>query len=295
VRFSGRWAEPHVARMLADSYGLPGVLDALLAARPDEPTPAKVTARAPPPQLPPMPATPGMAKALQPSTTPATAAPPPAKRRKDAASPAPAPQSSPAKRVSKLRSPSPAPVPVPATLRRSTRARSVSAKPESKPRASPRKKPAPAVPEYSDETVVDAKDEDAQAEAAVRPTYDEDIADQRQLIAQLTAARDATLGAAEKAAGKVAAAFASDESDAGSAAAIKRARPADEEQYSFDFKAPGGPGKHERALVTNSRTRGAGPLQRLAPAQRSAIWGGLALAVGFGAATLLPIANYFAL
>jgi hypothetical protein len=111
-------------------------------------------------------------------------------------------------------------------------------------------------------SAVDEQEEDEEAEFATRPNYEEDIAEQQNLISGLKAARERNMA----------------EVDADIKAA-KRAREEEREVMRFDFKEPE---VEERALVANSRTRGR--IERLEPQQKSALWGSLALAVGFGAA-----------
>jgi hypothetical protein len=156
----------------------------------------------------------------------------------------------------------------------------------------------------SDETAVNEgdEDEDEQAEKAVRPSYDEDVREQQELIAKLKAQREREAKATKAAiSGKRAppvnepqdeeededdmdAEDQDEENDRESqsaSAALSSKRPREDEngQFAFKFKEPE---VTERALVANSRTRNVVGFDHAQT--RSALWGGLALVVGFGAA-----------
>jgi len=120
----------------------------------------------------------------------------------------------------------------------------------------------------------------------------QDIAEQKALVADLKAKRDAKKRAELKAAQEV---EEDDEMDGGDAPATpisptksksKRVREDEEEQLKFQFKEPE---VEERAVVTNRKvTRSFSALE---PRTKSVAWGVAAFAFGLGAVSFLP--NFF--
>jgi hypothetical protein len=290
VRFSGRWAPVDVALMLSDDYGLGDILPVLVAAEPPTPTGNEGGV---------LKATPGPALA---SASPekkvgalgSPGGPPPAKRRKDASrasTPARTAVAPTPARAPRAKSPEPAPTPAP--VRRSARqaTRSPSPGPKKVPVSRASRKPVSQralAPIMSDETMVG--EEETAAEEQLKPNMAEDVAEQRELIANLKAQRAAALENAS-AATVIDDAVAGEVIGGGQAEyePVKRAREEEEEALRFEFKEPE---TEERALVSNSRAR-----SRLPPQRKAALWGSLAFAVGLGAAAFIPniasLSGYF--
>lgn len=141
-------------------------------------------------------------------------------------------------------------------------------------------------PGGSDETVVDEDGDGATTAIAMTELHDEDIASQKQMIADMKAQRDAAQASTLEDAmdeDRV-----KDEDDESSdeegespketAQPLKRSR--EDEELKFEFKEPKAESEvTERAIVTNRRVSGF----RLEPQQKSFAWGMAAFAVGFGA------------
>ncbi|PIL35550.1 transcription factor [Ganoderma sinense ZZ0214-1] len=290
ARFAGTWVTPDVALYLADSYALDTIIPSLANAVPDPNTTFR------------------RSKGQQPTPTASPAAEPgpaPAKRRREASpaspipakaqppAPAPAPVETPTSPQSSHRGGSPAP-------RRSARLRSpgATAVPQTQPLVPPTPTKTPrarraareehSTPAGSDETAVD---EDSEAAKVAEPNMQDDIQEQKELIAKLKAERAAAKAKA------IAEAEAEGEQETEEAptpsqqeaedAAVGEKRPREEAPtgYRFNFKEPGQEEVGERATVTNRRVR---LLSQMPPERKSLAWGTLAFAIGLGAVTFLP-------
>lgn len=135
-------------------------------------------------------------------------------------------------------------------------------------------------PAGSDETAVD---EDVEAAKIAQPDVDEDIREQKELIAKLKADREAAKAqqqqeeeAPSPSQRETEKALTEDES-----AGAKRSREEETQELRFNFKEAGEAEEvTERAVATNSRVR---VLSQLPPERKSLAWGALAFAAGLGA------------
>ncbi|KAI1796845.1 hypothetical protein LXA43DRAFT_911025 [Ganoderma leucocontextum] len=291
ARFAGTWVTPDVALYLADSYALDAVIPSLANAVPD---PNTTFRRSKGQQQP----TPTASPAAEPG-------PAPAKRRREAspASPIPANAQPPAPAPALAETPASPPSRVggsPAP-RRSARLRSpgATAVPQTQPLVPPTTTPKTprirraareehSTPAGSDETAVD---EDTEAAKVAEPNIQEDIQEQKELIAKLKADR-AAAKAKEEAEAEPEAEPEMEEAPSPSQqeaedAALGEKRPREEAptEYRFNFKEPGQEEVGERAVVTNRRVR---LLSQMAPERKSLAWGTLAFAIGLSAVTFLP-------
>lgn len=288
ARFAGTWVTPDVALYLADSYALDAIIPSLANAVPD---PNTTFRRSKGQQQP----TPTASPAAEPG-------PAPAKRRREASpaspiptnaqppAPAPAPVETPTSPQSPRGGGSPAP-------RRSARLRSpgATAVPQTQPLVPPTPTKTPRTrraareehptPTGSDETAVD---EDSEAAKVAQPNMQEDIQEQKELIAKLKAERAAAKAKAIAEAEAAAEAEGEQEMEEASTpsqqeaeeAAVGEKRPREEAPtgYRFNFKEPGQEEVGERAVATNRRV-----LSRMPPERKSLAWGTLAFAIGLGA------------
>jgi hypothetical protein len=119
-------------------------------------------------------------------------------------------------------------------------------------------------PMGSDETAVDEESHAVHAVAAME-LHKQDVEEQRDMIEELKAQRDAFIKE-------------DGEEVLDGSVQLKRARQDAEDQLAFDFKEPE---VGDRALVTNSRVRGS--FEQLEPRKKSFVWGAAAFAVGMGA------------
>ncbi|KAF9500109.1 hypothetical protein BDN71DRAFT_1441209 [Pleurotus eryngii] len=290
-RLAGTWVDPELAKEVARDYRISDMIANVIEAKPDpngnyrrsgggggNKGPITVNlAKQPPSSIKPP------SRTAFPSPSKATLPAP--KRRKELS---PVPVSSP-------------PPETPRQVRRSGRTRSPAPKPSSIPVPltsikTPKKvtRVGPAVtPGGSDETAVDEDGDGATTAIAMTELHDEDIASQKQMIADMKARRDAVQASPlEDAMNEDRVKDEDDESsDEGespkeTAQPLKRSR--EDEELKFDFKEPKAESEvTERAIATNRRVSGF----RLEPQQKSFAWGMAAFAVGFGAVTFLP--NFF--
>jgi hypothetical protein len=271
IRLAGTWVSPDVAVELGAAYSLGDIIPAVAKATPDPNANYRRSGKAITPKATPSaPTSTSSPAATTAAPSPAAALPNPPKRRKEQ-SPAPIPVSP--------RSPSPTPARSPA-VRRSARTKSPTPKPAPasfSPIKSPKVPKTPKsvrrsgalTPGQSDETAVE---EDAEVEAADLAGQDlrhQDIAEQKEMIENLKAQRDALM---------------QDGGEEDNTIKQKRARETEEPQLQFDFKEPE---VEERAIATNRRVS----RFRLEPRQKSVAWGLAAFAVGLSAVTFLP--NFF--
>ncbi|KAJ7364039.1 hypothetical protein DFH08DRAFT_765644 [Mycena albidolilacea] len=252
TRLAGTWVSPVVALELGEQYSLGELIRSVVNAKPD-PTANyrrsgnKKDAPAPPTptSVPPQPSS---------RTLPTPSSPNPAKRRKESSpAPAPPPPVTPARRSTRTKSPVPKSAPMPSLT---SAAKSMSAKKATR-------RTEPVTPGGSDETVVD-EEGDVIEESVGTELREQDLAEQRDMIADLKAQRDKTL--AVKHGGNA---------DDGPAK-LKRAREDETNKLEFEFKEPE---IGERVIATN---------RRISPAQKSAVWGALAFAFGAAAVSFLP-------
>lgn len=266
VRFAGTWVTPDVATIIAKDYGLQAIIQPLTGAVPDP----NVVYRKPnrEGQQPTPNTSPSQQLALSAQSTPREAHP--TKRRRESspvASPAPAPASTAATPARRAKTPQRTVVMSPPDSRRSARLRSPVPPATPTTATSPKTpKTAKAVQDHlesghagSDETAVE--DEDAEVVKVSRPTMEEDIREQKELIERLKAERDAEF---------------SSTATLVDTSAPKRAREGSEE-LKFNIKEPE---SEQRALVSNSRVRDPKQMQ---PERKSLAWGALAFAIGMGA------------
>ncbi|EPS94472.1 hypothetical protein FOMPIDRAFT_1063172 [Fomitopsis schrenkii] len=272
-RFAGTWVTPDIALQLADSYRLGTVLPILAKAVPEpgvvyrrstraqQPTPEQSPAAAKEPGPAPAkkrreasPATPKIAPATPVAVEPVVPTPPPSTTRQTATPPP--------RRSTRHKSPAPPPAaPLPVRTPRSTRSRKVATpEPES-------------VPEEAEAEPV--------AQAMAQDIMDEDIREQKALIARLKQerARRAAQEEGEEAEGEE-----EEEEEAHEVSPAKPAskRPREDEVLKFDFKEPTQE-IGERAIATNRRVS-----LHMTPQRKSAAWGALAFAFALGAVNLYP-------
>jgi hypothetical protein len=239
VRLAGIWVDTDAALELGKDYSIRHIVDAVIQASPDPAATYRrsgkgTTATTPKGEN----ITVSPSKTL-PSPSPTAVLPTPSKRRKE---------SSPASEAAHVdASPTPAP-------RRSGRMKSPPAKPPST-RSNTRKPPSKATrkeklvtPEASDEIAVD-EEADGTESIAGHDLHEEDIAEQKKLIAGLKAKRGAL-----------------DEVPPN----LKRGR-ADETALQFEFREPE---EGQRIVATN---------RRIGPRAKSLAWGIAAFTVGLGA------------
>ncbi|CCM00100.1 uncharacterized protein FIBRA_02127 [Fibroporia radiculosa] len=308
-RFAGTWVSPEVAVTLAADYNLSAVISALAKAQPD---PNVVYRRSSKTQQP----TPGASPAARPvavSPSPREAGPAPAKRRREA---------SPAKSVSTesgvtlaaladstvsasptVAAKAPAPTPPPSvaravrspTPRRSARLHDTGTSfvqspivPKS-PRST-RSAKKTLTPTGSEDTVVD--EEGANVARLATDTMEDDIQEQKELIARLKAEREQQeVEQAEKANGDTEGAEGIDadmhDEMSGSELAEEakgQKRPRDESPLKFNF-SQSQEEVGERVIATNRRV---GLLGNIPPERKSFAFGSIAFAAGFGLMSLLP-------
>ncbi|OSD06603.1 hypothetical protein PYCCODRAFT_1360769 [Trametes coccinea BRFM310] len=284
ARFAGTWVTPDVALYLAESYELSSIIPALAAAVPDPNTTFRRARNAQQP-------TPTASPAAEPG-------PAPAKRRREG-SPAPPrlvnTHTSPVKEPAVVPpSPPPSRVATSPAPRRSARLKSpgVSASPvqplaaPKTPRTRKAARETVATPGGSDETAVD---EDTEAAKIAEPDMQEDIREQRELIAKLKADREAKAQKQQQEEEDSEPSPSQHEAEQAlteDSSSAKRPREEEPQELRFNFKEPGQPEEvGERAIATNSRIR---LLSQLPPERKSLAWGALAFAAGLGAITFLP-------
>lgn len=310
-RLAGTWVDPELAKEIARDYRISDMIANVIEAKPDPngnyrrsgggggnkgpitvnlaKQPVSVLRRTHPTIL--VPVSFPQTISIKPSST--SSIKPPSR----AAFPSPSKATLPAAKRRKESSPVPVSSPPPETprqVRRSGRTRSPAPKPSSIPVPltsikTPKKvtRVEPVVtPGGSDETAVDEDGDGATTAIAMTELHDEDIASQKQMIADMKAQRDAAHASALEDAmdeDRV-----KDEDDESSdeegespketAQPLKRSR--EDEELKFEFKEPKAELEvTERAIVTNRRVSGF----RLEPQQKSFAWGMAAFAVGFGA------------
>ncbi|KIJ08088.1 hypothetical protein PAXINDRAFT_18752 [Paxillus involutus ATCC 200175] len=266
VRLAGTWISPAVALLpeFAERYRLGGIMQHVAKATPDpSATYRRSTTKTTPKAAPPSSPVGSPTKSLL-TPAPSMTMPTPKRRRESSPVPAPAspnpPQSSlpPPRRSARTKSPAPLPMPIAVKSPKAARtARAVRVAEVTTPGG-------------SDETVVE--DEVETIEIA-KPSLEQDVADQMELIERLKAAREPpkmeTDGAPT------------------APAPLKRAREDEEEQeqgLQFKFKEPE---TEERQIITNKRVS----RFKLEPRQKSFAWGVVAFAIGMGAVSFLP--NFF--
>ncbi|KAJ7274392.1 hypothetical protein B0H12DRAFT_396127 [Mycena haematopus] len=250
TRLAGTWVSPVVALELGQQYSLGQLIQSVVNATPDPAAnyrrsgnKADSKSAAPtPPMKPPSPRT------LQAPPSPA-ASPNPAKRRKES-SPAPTPAAPitpvPQRRSTRTKSPVPKGAPMPSLA---SAAKSMSAK------KAPRREVV-ITSGGSDETAVD-EEGDVVEESVGTELREQDLAEQRDMIADLKAQRDQALAV-----------------DAPTK--LKRAREDENKTLELNFKEPE---VGERVIATN---------RRISPTQKAAVWGVMAFAFGMTAVTFLP-------
>ena len=269
-RFAGTWVTPEIALQLADSYHLGSVLSVLAKAEPEpgvvyrrstraqQPTPEQSPAAAKEPGPAPAkkrreasPATPKVAPAPPAPATPVVPTPPPSTIRQTATPPP--------RRSTRHKSPAPPPAgPLPVRTPRSTRTRKV-ATPEPEPE--PAHEEAEAVP---------------LAQSIAEDIMDEDVREQKALIARLKEERAQRAAQDEEEEGDESR---EEEEEASEVSPAKPAskRPREDEVLKFEFKEPSQE-VGERAIAANRRVA-----LRMTPQRKSAAWGALAFAVALGA------------
>ncbi|KAJ7227154.1 hypothetical protein GGX14DRAFT_628458 [Mycena pura] len=255
TRLAGTWISPTVAVDLGKEYLLGELIQSVVQAQPDPKAnyrrsgnKAKESAPAPPLSS----ASQTASRTLPTPPSPRRTSPNPAKRRKES-SPAPAlPAVTPIspRRSTRTKSPNPRPAPMPSLS-------SVVAKSAKKTRRAELETPG-----GSDETAVDEEGAAVVEESVGTELREQDLAEQRDMIADLKAQRDIFLATQRKA--------------ADTPAKLKRARDDDDSRpLEFDFKEPE---IGERVIATN---------RRITPSQKSFVWGVMAFAFGMTAVYVL--------
>ena len=294
LRLAGTWVPPEVAKTLAADYALEGVLTPLIEAIPDPLQEyRRSTKGTSSPQVNGTPKT-STATAAQQQSSPSPAAPPSKRSRKDAspapASPKAATESLPVPRRSG-RTTSPIPPSMSVTtstatntsrVTRSSRAATttntatatVAKATRSSSRTAGKNVLSRLTPAESDHANADEEGDGEVAEVP-GPNMDEDIAEQKEMIARLKAEREAREVVATSSAVDVPEQPQAEEENPSQV--VKRTRDAANEVLLFDFSKPAGDGP--RAIASNSRLR-----LNLEPQQKSAAWGALWFAAGLAAA-----------
>ncbi|KAH9838258.1 uncharacterized protein C8Q71DRAFT_795791 [Rhodofomes roseus] len=302
-RFAGTWVTPDIAVQLAEDYNLSGVIPVLARAEPDPTVVYRRSTRAQQP-------TPEQSPAAGKEPGPA-----PAKKRREASPATPASKHTPASVPTPVAAPAAVaptvPTPPPSTTRqtetpsrRSTRHKSPAPPPSAPlPTRTPRSArstrkttatPAAIKEELSyevTETIVDPV-----AQKLADEVMEEDIREQKALIARLKAGRE------EQRVRRAAEPEEEDEEESEpesgaeqqevSPAKPASKRPRDDGELKFDFKEPSGE-VGERAIATNRRVS---MLANIPPERKSLAWGALAFAVGWGAINFLPtVQNYLSI
>lgn len=300
TRLAGTWVGPSVAVELGDLYSLGPLINTVVDAKPD-PTAnyrrsgksagSTGTPKPPTPASPLVKSTP--ARAIDAKSIPASSPSPaalahPAKRRKES-SPAPAPVFAPAlapaaknnsdalkapRRSTRTKSPAPRSTgPLMSVISASTPAKT--------PKVVKALRRAEALtPGGSDETVVDDENEAVEDDVAGSQLREQDIKEQKLLIEDLKAKREAALQI--ELANKEEEGEEEEESDEGEdevkdgGAGVKRAREDEEEPLKFDFKEPQ---IGDRVIATNTRVS----RFQMEPRTKSFAWGVAAFAVGMSA------------
>ncbi|KAK7033126.1 apses transcription [Favolaschia claudopus] len=252
TRLAGTWVSPAVALELGEQYFLGDLIHSVVQAKPD-PTANYRRSKKDAAPTPPTSAQPP-SRTLS-TTASSMASPTPAKRRKES-SPAPAPPPvTPVAPRRSTRTKSPAPKSS-STMSLTSAAKSMSTKRNSR-------REEVVTPGGSDETVVD-EEGDVIEESVGSELREQDLAEQRDMIANLKAQRDKTLAKQAVA------------DDDAPPAKLKRVREEENKQLEFEFKEPE---IGERAIATN---------RRITPTQKSAVWGMVAFAFGMTAVSFLP-------
>lgn len=283
TRLAGTWVGPALARTLGKAYSLGILIDAVVEATPDPKGSYRrsnknaagagnATTVAPPTSYPNGSNSASHAASKSLPTPSPTCAPTPAKRRKEG-SPTPAlavPPASP-------------PISKPSLPRRSARTKSPAPRVPVAPLTTNPKLPKPIkivkreetlTSGGSDETAVDDEGEGVENDVAGSELRHQDIAEQKTLIADLKAKRDAD--ARFRATKDVDDVDESMEEVEEAPATLKRAREEEEEVLRFEFKEPE---IGERAIATNKRVS----RFQMEPRTKSFAWGVAAFAVGMGA------------
>ncbi|KAI0671772.1 hypothetical protein C8Q78DRAFT_797358 [Trametes maxima] len=283
ARFAGTWVTPEVALYLADSYALGTIIPALAGAVPDPNTTFRRARNA----------------TQQPTPTASPTADPgpaPAKRRREASPASPALVAKEPAAVPP--SPPPSRTATSPTPRRSARLKSPGANgPSTQPLVAPKTprtrkaaREAMPTPAGSDETAVD--EDDVKAAKVAEPDIQEDIREQKELIAKLKADREAAKAQQKQRAEETAPSPSQREAEKAlteeeEPSGTKRVREDEPKvlQFNFDKNGDGAEEVGERAIATNSRVR---LLSQLPPERKSLAWGALAFAAGLGAISFLP-------
>jgi hypothetical protein len=276
TRLAGTWVGPTLARTLGNAYSLGILIDAVVEANPDpkanyrrsNKAAASVNGsaiKAPATSTGAISASHAAAKSL-PTPSP-TNAPSPAKRRKETSPPVSSDSLQPIKvplprRSARTKSPAPrAAAIIPLTARPKT--------PQPDTRVAKRQEIV--TPGGSDETAVDEEDEGVEDGVAGSELRHQDIAEQKKLIEDLKAKRDAE--ARSKAVHEADESMEEEQEEA--TGTLKRVRE-EEEVLKFEFKEPE---VGERVIATNRRV---GRFQ-MEPRTKSFAWGVAAFALGMGA------------
>ncbi|TFK40319.1 hypothetical protein BDQ12DRAFT_697703 [Crucibulum laeve] len=301
TRLAGVWVGKDVALELGKYYGLGALINVVVEATPDPKANYRRSGKAAAAPISTVAPVPQAATKSLPTPSPTNAGPGPAKRRKES-SPAPAPASVPAP-AARAASPSKVPAPrrsartkSPAPIPRSAALPSISSIINKTPSPSkPARVTSPSKPRSKREEVVDTpggsdktvvEEESELVEDHVQSElHQEDIRDQKEMIAKLKAEREAArkLVAEEQILdqGMVDTEGLLEES---SSTGTKRTREEEEETLKFNFKEPE---VGERAIATNNRVG----RFTLEPKTKSVAWGVAAFAIGMGAISFLP--NFF--
>lgn len=310
TRLAGTWVGPELAMELAESYGLSDLVHSMVVAKPDPkaayrrshksnaasangtPTTAQPTQHAAANGSPVKPAAAGTHQKPPSKTLPTPSPTGPATKRRREASPAP---------------PTEAPVPstqsvpkTPGSVRRSARAKSPAPKggpipltglSASKPRS--RSSVAPPSPKKRDVDLPKAslspiKGDESVVEQGVAGTtlYEEDVSEQRQLIADLKKKRELAAAQAAKNEEEMEQneqeQDEEEDEDTSEPSQLKRVREEEDQPLTFNFKEPE---TEERQIATNTRVGGRFKME---PRTKSVAWGLAAFAVGMGAVSFLP-------
>ncbi|KIY43841.1 hypothetical protein FISHEDRAFT_77768 [Fistulina hepatica ATCC 64428] len=282
VRLAGTWVHAEDARELASDYALGDLIQRVIDAVPDPnisyktkkpvSTPKAAAAAAPsqpPPSMIPVPQSPVRHQVPLPPVRPSSPVKPPSSSgnwrpqriTRSSRSPAPRPPS----KVVVAKPPSKTLPPVARTPPRQTKSRRLEALTS------------------SDNTVVDEEDEMVQ-ERAMKELHDQDVAEQKSMIAGLKAKVKAE-GDELKTTSSSSSKPKPDANSGGVAVAPpKREREDEDVKLTFNFREAKAEPEKRRVIATNRRVSA---YARLPPQQKSVLWGALAFAVGVGL-TLAP-------
>ncbi|EJD06464.1 uncharacterized protein FOMMEDRAFT_138422 [Fomitiporia mediterranea MF3/22] len=279
LRLAGLWIRPEVAKELAPAYSLDHIITPLLTAHPDPSQEYRRSQRQTVPQANGVTSSPVKPSNTNPRTDVAPSSPPGSpkpKRRKESSPQIMSPKKAPLETLPPLRRSarvtSPTPIPPPAQALATPTTRTTRTKVAKTPKVT-------AVPEATGRLTPEEDDYEGSDDVAEVPGPDmhDDIAEQKELIANLKAERESK----EATASEDVSAVPIKQSDSQGS---KRAREEEGQPLKFEFREP-----DEQNAVANREIKSNRRLSLdLEPQQKSAAWGALWFAAGLAAAATIP-------